>query len=79
MIEVLTAGDSHGEALFGIVSGFPAGFEVDIDRINSDLLRRQGGYGRGKRMQLEHDKVEILSGLWNGTTTGAPLTFVVKN
>jgi len=79
MIEILTAGDSHGEALVGIVSGFPAGFEVNIDEINNDLKRRQGGYGRGRRMKLESDKVEIISGLWNSVTTGVPLTFVIKN
>ena len=79
MIEILTSGDSHGDALFGILSGFPAGFEVDVERINHELLKRQGGYGRGKRMKLEYDRVEISSGLWNGKTTGAPITFVVKN
>lgn len=79
MIEILTAGDSHGEALVGIVNGFPAGFKVNIDELNYDLKRRQGGYGRGRRMKLESDEVKIISGLWNGITTGAPLTFIVKN
>jgi chorismate synthase len=79
MIRILTSGDSHGYGLFGIVEGFPAHFKPNIPRIDKALSLRQHVYGRGARMSLENDHVQILSGLWNGETTGAPLTFFVKN
>ena len=79
MMRVLTAGDSHGYGLFGIVEGFPAHFQVDIQEIDDMLKERQKVYGRGVRMNLEDDHVEILSGLWDGKTTGAPLTFFIRN
>lgn len=75
----LTAGESHGKCLTGIIDGVPAGFEIDIKLINNDLRRRQGGYGRGDRMKIETDEVEIKSGIRFGKTTGAPVCLEVKN
>ena len=70
MLRFLTAGDSHGPALVGILEGLPAHLPLDWDKINTVLKRRQGGYGRGKRMQMETDQLEILSGLWKGEKIG---------
>ena len=75
----LTSGESHGKCLNGIIDGIPAGFEIDLDFINSELKRRQGGLGRGARMKIETDKVEIKSGVRFGITTGAPICIEVKN
>lgn len=75
----LTAGESHGKCLTAIIEGIPAGFQIDEDFINSELKRRQGGYGRGGRMKIESDKVEITSGVRFGKTLGSPITFVVQN
>ncbi len=75
----LTAGESHGKCLTGIIDGVPAGFEIDIKKINADLKRRQEGYGRGDRMKIEADEVEIKSGVRFGKTTGAPICLEVKN
>lgn len=75
----LTSGESHGSSLNGIIDGIPAGFEIDLDLINSELKRRQGGYGRGGRMQIESDEIEIKSGVRFGKTTGAPICLEVKN
>lgn len=74
-----TAGESHGKGIVSVVKGFPSGLEYDKDLIHEDLRRRQGGYGRGKRMDIEHDEVEILSGFYNGKTLGTPITLWVKN
>lgn len=74
-----TAGESHGPTLIGIVEGIPAGLELDVDRINRDLARRQLGYGRGGRMRIETDQVHILSGWKGGLTIGSPIAFEVKN
>lgn len=79
MIRYLTAGESHGQALVGIVEGVPAGVEISSEYINHQLWRRQQGYGRGGRMRIESDKVEILSGVRFGKTLGTPISFVVKN
>lgn len=79
MVRFLTAGDSHGPALVGILEGLPAHLKLDLDAVNAVLRRRQGGYGRGKRMQMESDEVEILSGLWRGETTGMPLALQIQN
>ena len=79
MLRYLSAGESHGPSLTAIVEGMPAGVEVDIDLINDILKRRQGGYGRGKRMAIENDKVEILSGVRNGVTLGSPITLRINN
>lgn len=75
----ITAGESHGPELSAIVSGVPAGLGISIDRINADLARRQGGYGRGDRQLIEKDKAHITSGVRFGTTTGAPIAITVQN
>jgi chorismate synthase len=79
MLRYLTAGESHGPQLTALVEGLPSGLRIDIDSINNDLARRQGGYGRGGRMQIEKDKVEILSGVRWGETLGSPITLSIKN
>ena len=79
MFRFLTAGESHGQALTAIVEGIPAGLKVDLDFINKDLARRQQGYGRGGRMKIEKDQVEILSGVRFGETMGDPITLLIKN
>lgn len=75
----LTAGESHGPQLTAIIEGVPAGLPLTAEDINVDLARRQKGYGRGRRMQIEKDQVKILSGVRHGYTTGAPITLVVEN
>lgn len=75
----LTAGESHGKCLTAIIEGVPAGFEIDVDKIDIELKRRQQGYGRGGRMKIETDTVEITSGIRFGKTLGSPITFVIKN
>ena len=79
MLRYWTAGESHGPALTALVDGFPAGLPVDNDVIDSELQRRQGGYGRGGRQRIETDTVTFLSGLWKGKTLGSPLTLQVIN
>src|SRR6201993_3149996 len=79
MLRVATAGESHGPALVAIVTGLPAGLELDRDAIDADLARRQHGYGRSPRQQIETDKVEVLAGLRHGLTLGTPLALVVRN
>ena len=69
-LRYLTAGESHGAALTAILDGFPSGMKVDFEAINYELKRRQGGYGRGKRQQLETDLISIESGIYHGETTG---------
>ena len=78
-LNLVTAGESHGPALVGILSGLPAGLVLDRDAINADLVRRQQGYGRSPRQQLEQDTVEVLAGLRHGRTLGTPLALVVRN
>ncbi len=75
----LTAGESHGKCLTAIIEGIPSGFEINPDFINNELKRRQGGYGRGARMQIEADTVEITSGVRFGKTLGSPITLVIYN
>ncbi|AWX95682.1 chorismate synthase [Streptococcus suis] len=75
----LTAGESHGSRLTAIIEGVPAGLPLTAEDINEDLKRRQGGYGRGSRMQIETDRVEITAGVRHGKTTGAPITLNVTN
>lgn len=75
----LTSGESHGKCLNGIIDGVPAGLEIDFDFINSELARRQGGYGRGERMSIESDKVEVKSGIRFSKTTGAPICLEIEN
>lgn len=74
-----TAGESHGPCILGLVSGLPAGVTFDADFINAELARRQGGYGRGGRQNIETDVVEVLSGVRRGYTTGSPLTLRIVN
>ncbi len=74
-----TAGESHGRGLVAILEGFPAGIELDLARIDAELARRQGGYGRGGRMKIEHDHVEIFSGLRAGRTLGSPIAILIEN
>lgn len=75
----LTAGESHGAALCAIIEGIPAGLKLDEGEINRQLKRRQSGYGRGKRMQIESDKAVFLSGLRGGYTLGSPIAFIIPN
>jgi chorismate synthase len=78
-LELATAGESHGPALVAIVSGLPAGLALDREAIDGDLRRRQQGYGRSPRQQIEADAVEVLAGLRHGRTLGTPLALVVRN
>ncbi len=78
-LRFLTAGESHGPCLLAIVEGMPAGLPLSEEDINADLRRRQAGYGRGKRMEIERDKVEIMSGVAKGFTTGAPISLRIEN
>ena len=79
MLRYWTAGESHGRALVALVDGFPSGVEIDTASIDRELARRQGGYGRGGRQRLETDKVELLSGIWRGTSLGSPIAMMVVN
>jgi chorismate synthase len=78
-LRLATAGESHGPALVGILSGLPAGLELDRDSIDADLARRQQGYGRSPRQKLEQDRIEVIAGLRHGRTLGTPLAFLVRN
>lgn len=75
----LTSGESHGPQLTVIVEGVPANLEIKVEDINKEMFKRQGGYGRGRHMQIEKDTVEIVSGVRNGYTLGSPITMVVTN
>ncbi len=79
MLRFLTAGESHGKALVAILEGLPAGLRVDVDEVTRHLRRRQGGYGRGRRMAIESDRAEITSGVRRGSTTGAPVALLIPN
>jgi chorismate synthase len=79
MLRFLTSGESHGQALVTILDGLPAGLAIDFDAITLELRRRQGGYGRGRRMAIESDRAEILSGVRHAVTTGAPIALLVRN
>ena len=79
MVRFLTAGESHGRALVVILEGIPAGLPLDIAAINHQLRRRQGGYGRGRRMAIESDQVEVLSGVRRGETIGGPIAMTIQN
>jgi chorismate synthase len=78
-LTLTTAGESHGPALVGIVTGLPAGLVLDRGAIDRDLARRQQGYGRSPRQQLEHDQVDVLAGLRHGRTLGTPLAMLIRN
>lgn len=79
MIRYLTAGESHGPMLVGVIEGLPAGLPIDVDAIDADLRRRQSGHGRGARMKIEVDAVRIVTGLRGGVTLGSPLTLLIEN
>ena len=79
MLRFLTSGESHGQGLVAIVEGLPAGMPFDFDAIALELRRRQGGYGRGRRMVIESDRAEVLSGVRRGRTTGAPVAMLIRN
>jgi len=79
MLRLLTAGESHGPALCVVVDGLPAGLTVDRAAIDADLRRRQGGHGRGGRMKIEQDTVEVLAGVRHGKTLGSPVSLLVRN
>src|SRR6478736_2610910 len=78
-LRLLTAGESHGPGLVAILEGLPHGLAVSKASIDADLRRRQSGYGRGGRMKIEKDEVEVLAGLRGGRTLGSPLAMVVRN
>ena len=79
MLTYKTAGESHGKGIAAFVDGFPAGVPLDSNFIDGELARRQGGYGRGGRQKIETDSAEILTGIFHGTSTGAPILLWVKN
>src|SRR3981081_3525101 len=79
MLRFLTAGESHGKALVTIVEGIPAGLTVNFSAVTAQLRRRQGGYGRGRRMAIESDRADALSGIRHGVTTGAPIALLIPN
>ena len=79
MLRFLTAGESHGKGLVVILEGLPAGLRLDFGAITEQLTRRQGGYGRGRRMAIESDKAEILSGVRAGETLGSPVAMLIRN
>ncbi|NLX55998.1 MAG: chorismate synthase [Planctomycetaceae bacterium] len=79
MLRYWTAGESHGKTLVALVDGFPAGVAIDTARIDAELQRRQGGYGRGGRQRIEADCVELLTGVWKGLSLGSPIALQVVN
>ncbi len=79
MLKILTAGESHGKYLVGILEGMPAGIEIDEKYIEKFLTRRRGGYGRGRRMRFEKDNFQIVGGVIKGKTTGAPFAVMIEN
>src|SRR6202049_4773129 len=79
MLQFATAGESHGQALLAFVSGLPAGLRVDLEFVNSELHRRQLGYGRGGRRNIEKDRAEALAGVRHGQTIGAPIALRIEN
>ncbi len=78
-LRYITAGESHGKALIGILEGIPSGLSISAEDIDRDLKRRQGGHGRGGRMKIESDHAEILSGVRWGKTIGSPITLLIEN
>ena len=79
MLRYLTSGESHGQSLITIIDGLPSNIELNIDEINEELKKRQGGYGRGGRMKIEKDKINIIGGVRGKKTLGAPISFEIKN
>ncbi|MFD1484325.1 chorismate synthase [Lacticaseibacillus baoqingensis] len=78
-MEFMTAGESHGPQLTGVITGIPAGLAIDVTSINDALAKRQGGYGRGARQKIEHDQVQIVGGVRHGVTLGGPIALVIVN
>ena len=78
-LRFLTAGESHGPQLTGILDGLPAGVPIDLRQVNKELSRRMAGYGRGKRMKIEHDKVRVVAGIRQGSTLGSPIAYGIDN
>src|SRR5213082_1081405 len=79
MLRFLTAGESHGKALVAVLEGVPAGLAIDLDAITTELRRRQTGYGRGRRMLIESDRAEPLSGVRHGVSSGGPIALLIPN
>jgi chorismate synthase len=79
MLRFLTAGESHGPCLVATIEGLPANLPFDVEALNAQLARRQGGYGRGARMRMEHDRAEVLTGVRHGKTLGSPITLQIAN
>src|SRR6266850_2376243 len=79
VLRFLTAGESHGPALLATLDGIPAGLRLTREEIDSELRRRQHGYGRGARMAIEQDRAEILSGVRHGRTLGSPIALMIAN
>jgi len=79
VLRFLDAGESHGKCLLGIIEGFPQGFLLSEEKINLELKRRQGGYGRGGRMKIEQDRIDILSGIISGKSIGSPIGLMIEN
>lgn len=78
-LKFMTAGESHGPAVVAILEGIPAGLRLDLSRVDFELARRQKGFGAGGRMKIERDKIQILSGIMDGETTGMPISLLVEN
>src|SRR3954469_7209719 len=79
MLRFTTAGESHGQALVSLLEGMPAGVPLLASDVDTELARRQQGYGRGRRMQIERDSAEFLSGVRAGETIGAPIAMLIRN
>src|ERR687895_242063 len=79
MLRFTTAGESHGPALIAVLEGVPAGLPLSAADVDTQLARRQQGYGRGRRMQIEKDEVELLSGVRAGETLGSPIAMLIRN
>ena len=79
VLRYLTAGETHGKALTAIIEGMPSGIPVSKEKIDQMLAKRQKGYGRGGRMQIEHDQAEILSGVRGGISLGSPISLQIQN
>src|SRR5512132_1141444 len=79
MLRFVTAGESHGPALVSILEGMVAGLPLVAEDVNTELARRQQGYGRGRRMQIERDEIEFLSGVRAGETLGSPIAMLIRN
>src|SRR5258708_35936656 len=79
MLRFLTAGESHGQALVAMLEGMPAGLSIDFDAVTTELRRRQTGYGRGRRMAIESDRAQALSGIRHGVSIGSPIALLIPN